>query len=372
MPPTSPLSLLLVSTSVGPLGSGKGGGVELTLANLAKALQQRGHRVTVLAPAGSVCPNREIGVELIQVPGQLQSTAQTQGRAAAIAMPANAAIANLWDEARRRQDSFDIILNFAYDWLPLYLTPFFQTPVAHLISMGSLTDAMDRAIEQALENAPHSIAVHSRSQAETFERIPRFSQRCTILANGFDLSRYQFQPAAKPQLGWVGRIAPEKGLEDAAATAAQLQIPLKIWGAMEHPSYWAEIQQRFPTAPLDYCGFLPTEQLQKQLGHCQGLVMTPKWVEAFGNVAIEALACGVPVVAYERGGPVEIVEPGVTGYLVEPDSVEGLVGAIAKLDQIDRAICRDRAEAKYSLAAMGERTEAWLRQSLANLEFQSE
>ena len=93
--------------------------------------------------------------------------------------------------------------------------------------------------------------------------------------------------------------------------------------------------------------------------------MTPKWVEAFGNVAIEALACGVPVVAYGRGGPLEIIEDGVTGYLVKPDSVDGLVAAIAQLPRIDRATCRAQAEAKYSLAAMGERTEAWLRKSLA-------
>lgn len=371
MPFVSPsaLKILFVSTSVGPLGTGMGGGVELTLANLAKALQLQGHQVTTLAPADSTGEQ----LNLIQVPGQLQSTAQTQGRAAVIEMPANAVIANLWDKARQIQADYDIILNFAYDWLPLYLTSFFTTPIAHLISMGSLTEAMDQVIAQTLERFPHSIAVHSGIQAETFGAIANFSQRCTILANGFDLSRYQFQPKAQTpiSLGWVGRIAPEKGLEDAVAAIAKIQpqnpsqIRLKIWGAMEHPDYWAEIQQRFPQAPIDYCGFLSTDELQQQLGLCQGLVMTPKWVEAFGNVAIEALACGVPVVAYGRGGPLEIIEDGVTGYLVEPDSVAGLIDAITQLDRIDRAACRAQAEAKYSLAAMGTRTEAWLRKNLA-------
>ena len=360
MPSASSLKILFVSTSVGPLGTGMGGGVELTLANLAKALQLRGHLVQTLAPAESVGE----GLDIIQVPGQLQSTAQTQGRSALVEMPANAVIANLWNQARLMQADYDIILNFAYDWLPLYLTPFFKTPVVHLVSMGSLTEAMDGIIEQTLDRFPHSIAVHSGIQAATFGAIANFSQRCTILANGFDLSCYQFQPIAKAQLGWVGRIAPEKGLEDAVEAINQAQIPLKIWGAMEHPDYWAEIQQRFPKAPLEYCGFLSTKELQQQLGKCQGLVMTPKWVEAFGNVAIEALACGVPVVSYGRGGPLEIIEDGVTGYLVEPDSVEGLVGAIVKLDGIDRATCRAQAEATYSLAAMGERTEAWLGKSL--------
>lgn len=360
-PGTQPLKILFVSTSVGPLGTGMGGGVELTLANLAKALQLRGHWIEALVPAESACP----GLDLIQVPGQLQATAQTQGREGSIEMPADAVLANLWEQARQRQGDYDIILNFAYDWLPLFLTPFFTTPVVHLISMGSLTTAMDSIIAQTLDRFPHSIAVHSRIQADTFTAIANFSQRCTILANGFDLSRYDFQPQAEPKLGWVGRIAPEKGLEDAVAAIAQTKTPLNVWGAMEHPDYWDEIQQRFPTAPLAYCGFLKTEKLQQQLGQCQGLVMTPKWVEAFGNVAIEALACGVPVVAYGRGGPLEIVDDGVTGYLVEPDSVAGLVDAIAKLDDLDRAACRSAAESKYSLAAMGERTEAWLQRSLA-------
>jgi UDP-glucose:tetrahydrobiopterin glucosyltransferase len=87
--------------------------------------------------------------------------------------------------------------------------------------------------------------------------------------------------------------------------------------------------------------------------------VTPRWVEAFGNVAIEALACGVPVIAYRRGGPAEIVCEGKTGWLVEPDSVSGLIAAIAQINQIDRAACRQQAEAEFSQAAMGDRLEQW-------------
>ena len=87
--------------------------------------------------------------------------------------------------------------------------------------------------------------------------------------------------------------------------------------------------------------------------------MTPRWIEAFGNVAIEALACGVPVIAYERGGPSEIVEHEQTGFLVEPDSVLGLVEAIQNINKIKRQRCRQQAETKYSLTALGDRFEAW-------------
>ncbi len=82
---------------------------------------------------------------------------------------------------------------------------------------------------------------------------------------------------------------------------------------------------------------MATKELQEELGKCKALLMTPRWIEAFGNVAIEALACGVPIIAYDRGGPSEIVKHGHTGFLVEPDSITGLVAAIDKIEQIDRS-----------------------------------
>jgi UDP-glucose:tetrahydrobiopterin glucosyltransferase len=346
------LQILFVSTPVGALGSGLGGGVELTLRNIALAMQQRGHRVQVLAPLGSVLPE----IEVTPIAGALQPTAQTQGRQSLVCLPGDAVLANLWEAAYQMQHDYDLLLNFAYDWLPFYLTAFFSRPVAHLVSMGSLTDAMDQVIARTLDRFPGSIGVHSHAQAATFS----FGDRCRCLENGLDLSLYQFQAEPQNYLGWVGRIAPEKGIEDAIAAAQQAGKPLKIWGAMPDRQYWQSICEQFPENNFSYEGFCSTSALQEGLGQCQGLLMTPKWIEAFGNVAIEALACGVPVIAYRRGGPAEIVESERTGWLVEPDNIAGLVEAIARLDQIDRQICRQQAEARFSLAAMGERVESWL------------
>ena len=346
-----PLKLLLFSTSVGALGSGLGGGVELTLKNIAHALQQRGHQITIVAPSNSVLE----GVSLVTIAGELQTTAQTQGRNAPITLPKNSVLANMWAYARQNQPDYDLLINFAYDWLPFYVTPFFDRPIAHLVSMGSLTDAMDQVIEQVALEFPGTIAVHSHAQAKTFE----FADQCRNVQNGFDLSLYKFCARPKHQLAWVGRIAPEKGLEDAVAAAQIVGTPLKIWGVIQDTAYWNQICADYPDAPIDYCGFLPTSELQHRLGQSQALLMTPRWIEAFGNVAIEALACGVPVIAYRRGGPAEIVRDGETGWLVEPDRVDELVSAISKLDRLDRPACRRQAEAEYSLDAMGDRLEAW-------------
>jgi UDP-glucose:tetrahydrobiopterin glucosyltransferase len=353
----SPSRLLFLSTPVGSLGSGLGGGVELTLRNIAQEMVRRGHQVTILAPETSYLED----LVILEIPGSLQITAQTQGRDALITMPENSVLANMWQAAYQMQPDYDLVLNFAYDWLPFYLTPFFARPIAHLVSMGSLTTAMDQIIEQTITRFPYTIGVHSRAQANTFP----FSDRCVLLGNGLDLSLYQFQPQPQNHLAWVGRIAPEKGIEDAIVAVQSSGTALQVWGAMPDPAYWQAICQRYPRATFNYEGFLSTQDLQAGLGQCRGLLMTPKWVEAFGNVAIEALACGVPVIAYERGGPAEIVQNGQTGWLVEPDQIGGLIAAIDRLHLIDRVVCRQRAETEYSMMAMGDRVETWFQKILA-------
>ena len=350
--------LLFMSTPIGSLGSGLGGGVELTLSNLATEMLRRGHQLEIVAPQGSISSSLPIK----EIPGELQIPAQNQTRTEPIFIPKNSVLANMWDYARQVQADYDVIVNFAYDWLPLYLTPFFNRPIAHFISMGSLIDAIDQIIESVAIEFPNTIGVYTQSQAATFS----CAEQCYCLLNGLDLSIYQFCLEPTQSLAWVGRIAPEKGLEDAVAAAEIIGITLKIFGLKQDVSYWEKICQEYPNAPIEYVGFLPTVELQKELGKCQALLVTPRWIEAFGNVAIEALACGVPLIAYRRGGLTEIVQEGKTGFLVEPDSVQGLVEAIKHLNEIDRQACRQQAETLYSLKAMGDRTEEWFQKILRN------
>jgi UDP-glucose:tetrahydrobiopterin glucosyltransferase len=353
---SKPLRLLFVSTPVGPLGTGLGGGVELTLYNIAQEMIRRGHKLEIIAPSGSTWNS----LPIVQIPGNLQIIAQSQERTDPITMPENSVLANMWDYARQVQGEYDLIVNFAYDWLPLYLTPFFQRPIAHLISMGSLSNALDQIIKQVAKRFPGTIGFHSLAQAATFTLDDQFF----CLSNGIDVSLYEFCAQPKQQLAWIGRISPEKGLEDAVSVAQITNIPLKIMGKLQDKSYWEQICQNYPNAPFEYLGFLSTSQMQQVVRECRALLMTHHWVEAFGNVAIEALACGVPVISYRRGGPAEIVKDGKTGFLVEPDSVPGLVDAISRLDEINRQTCRASAESEFSLEALGDRFEQWFMQIL--------
>ena len=351
------LKILFLSTSVGSLGSGEGGGVELTVQNLARELVSRGYQLEVVAPQNSWLTN----VAVTTIEGNLQVPVQTQSRDVPICLPDNSVLANMWDYARRVQDKYDLIVNFAFDWLPFYLTPFFTIPIAHFISMGSMTDASDRIMQQTIDKYPGTFGVYTQSQADTFP----FGDRCEILGSAVDLSLYQFNPNPGDSLAWLGRIAPEKALEDAVEAVSRVDTTLKIMGRIQDKAYWDKICRDFPDAPIEYLGFLDTNQLQQELGKCRALLMTPRWIEAFGNVAIEALACGVPIIAYRRGGPAEIVRDGKTGFLVEPDNVTELARAIAKIPELNRSTCRQQAESEYSLTVLGDRFETWFKRIVA-------
>jgi UDP-glucose:tetrahydrobiopterin glucosyltransferase len=352
------MKLLVVSTPVGPLGSGRGGGVEITLTGLVAGLLERGHQLTVLAAEGSQLAPACAGAALWTCPGSPQPSCQHQGRQAPITMAADGLLPRFWRRALLEGPAagFDAVLNLAYDWLPLWLTPSASLPLFHLVSMGSVSEAMDAVIADVAAWDQRRLAFHTRAQAADF-RLP---QAPVVVGNGFDLEAYRFCAEPEPLLGWVGRVAPEKGLEDAAAAAAQLGQRLAVWGLVEDPAYAQAVEASVPAGTLEWRGFWPTEALQAQLGRCRALLNTPKWNEAYGNVVVEAMACGVPVVAYRRGGPGELVQPGVNGLLVEPDDVAALAEALGRVGAIDRRGCRQWVERQASRSGFAQRLEAWL------------
>jgi UDP-glucose:tetrahydrobiopterin glucosyltransferase len=359
------MRILVVSTPVGALGSGRGGGVELTACTLVAGLLERGHGVTVLAATGSVLPPACAAAELWTCSGSSQPSAQHQDRDAPITMPADGLLQAFWRRVLLEAPAagLEVVVNLAYDWLPFWLTPAAPLPLFHLVSMGSVSEAMDRAIAELAAWDQRRLAFHTAVQAADFALpLPP-----VVLGNGFDLSAYGFCAEPEPLLGWAGRVAPEKGLEDAAAAAAQLGLPLAVWGLVEDRAYAAAVEASVPPGTLQWRGFLPTAQLQVELGRCRALLNTPKWNEAYGNVVVEAMACGVPVVAYRRGGPGELVKPGLNGWLVEPDDVAGLAAAVARVGMLDRRACRQWVEANASRAVLAERVEAWLLRGCADI-----
>ena len=348
------LRVLVVSTPVGPIGSGVGGGVDMTIRALTSGLATLGHRVEVVAPDGSAT----VGDVTHRVAGTAQPSIQLVDRSTVVPSPVGSVLANMWSFARDRCTDFDVVLNLAYDELPFHETFDLGRPVAHLVSMGSLTDAMDRAIDETLRLAPWSVAMHSNAQAGTFLR----GTAATIVGSGVDVESCSFVdvPNADGRVAFVGRISAEKGLRDVVDACVLARRPLHVWGYRQDENEWSEAVSGVPPHGVTYRGFVTTEILRSEIGECAALVMAPKWTEAFGNVAIEAMACGVPVVSYRRGGPAEIVVDGETGYLVAPDDIPGLAGALRNVGTLSRRACRQRAETHFSTQAFAHRVEAWL------------
>ena len=356
-----PLDLVLVSTPIGHLGSGRGCGVELTLISLLRGLAARGHRITLVAPNGSIAPADCPGLSLHTAGGSDQPSWQHADREAAVQVPFDGVLPHLWDLALSLGKNADAVINFSYDWLPLWLTPNAKPSLFHLVSMGSVSRAMDAVITQLAEWDQMRMSFHTQRQAEDFS-LP---SPPSIVGNGFDLTRYQLQLDRDGPLGWAGRIAPEKGLEDAAAVAASLGETLLVCGLVEDADYAQSVEAAVPPGTINWRGFQPTHQLQNELGCCRALLNTPKWNEAYGNVVVEAMACGVPVVAYDRGGPGELIQDSKTGWLVPPDDLEALEMASRRVDQIDRYACRRWVEQNASHTVFAQRVETWIMQGLS-------
>ena len=350
------MNIVLMSTPIGFLGSGKGGGVELTLNSLVSGLVAKGHSVEIVAPQNSKLSETSKKVKLYFVGGEDQISWQHQDYYSPVSIPNNSLLSGMIEKAIYLGKNADILINFSYDWLPIWMTLNLDFPIAHIISMGSESFAIRDLISKVYSKYPNNFAFHSKIQASDYP----FIKNPIVIGNGFKLDDYTFQDCKNGPLGWVGRVAPEKGLEDAVYVASRLGEKLNVWGLVQDKSYASKIEELYPKGIIEWKGFVKTSNLQKELGTCRALINTPKWNEAYGNVIVEALACGVPVVVYKRGGPSEIIKHGETGYLAIPDDKDSLLKYLKIINKIERKNCRKWVENNASSNIFASKVLCWL------------
>lgn len=348
-----PLHIAIACSPVAPVGHGLAGGMLRMMESTFAALLARGFQVTLFAPEGSVCPVD--GVTLHPIPGVLQPTQAAPEQQAAYPMIADGVLSHMWHALWAEQDSFDLIVNLAHDWLPFYLTPTFRVPVVHIPNLGDVCAATTDAVRRVAAAQPNRVAVFSRAQADDLGLV----DNVPVLSFGLDLARYRFCEKSEGYLIWAGRISPEKGIEDSLEVARRGGEQLVIAGAVNDDAYWQTLQRDY-AHEIDYRGMCDLDTLQTLLGGARALLQTQKWCEAFGIVTVEAMACGTPIIGYQRGANAELIADGVSGFLTAPDDVAGCLDALSKLGHIDRARCRAVAEERFSVSAFGQRLCQWI------------
>jgi glycosyltransferase involved in cell wall biosynthesis len=168
-----------------------------------------------------------------------------------------------------------------------------------------------------------------------------------------DLHRLNTKPDG--YLAFLGRISPEKGPEHAIAIAQRTGIPLKIAAKVDNADkvYFEERVKPLLDNPLiDYIGEIDETRKTEFLGNARALLFPINWPEPFGLVMIEAMACGTPVVAYRHGSVPEVMEDGVTGFVVS--DLESAIDAVNRIGTLDRAGVRAIFDARFTVERMAQ------------------
>ena len=319
---------------------------------LASTLRVRGHGVTVFA---STSADPSLGVEPICDRDSLLDFSQkAREDVSMLAEPFMAEHdAYLRLMLRLAGQGFDVIHNNALHYLPVAMAPTLPFPLVTTLHTPPTPWLESAVASRTSDRNTHFVSV-SASNARSWGSAVG---ACAVIPNGIDLERWTFQPNADPgRAVWTGRLVPEKGPHFAIEAAHQAGLSITLAGPLHDRAYFEkEVAPRLREKDR-YAGHLSHRQLAALVGQAGVFVCTPCWDEPYGLVVAEALACGTPVAAFDRGAMNEILDER-SGCLAAPGDVEALSKAIQSALCLDRAACRQRAETHCSVQTMVDRYE---------------
>ncbi len=249
------------------------------------------------------------------------------------------------ERVRQRAAEFDF-LHFHLDYYPFSLFSRQPTPF-----VTTLHGRLDLPEHQPVFTTFASIPVISISNAQR-RPVPQARWVRTV-HHGLPENLLGPRPVKPSYLAFLGRIAPEKRVDRAIRIAARCEIPLKIAAKVDRVDidyFETEIRPLLSPPFIEYIGEISDHEKSEFLSGAIGLIMPINWPEPFGLVMIEALACGTPVVAFNRGSVPEIIEDGLTGFVVEDET--SAIGAVNRLSQLSRERVRKRFEERFTARRM--------------------
>jgi glycosyltransferase involved in cell wall biosynthesis len=311
------------------------GGTERVVSYLTEELVAQGHEVTLFASGDS-----QTAAKLI--PGSPRSLRLSKNSVDHLAHH----IAML-DDVMRLAPEFDVI-HFHIDYMHFPLSRYCALPsVTTLHGRLDLPDLLP--VYRRYPDAPLvSISLAQRKPLPPVNWVANIN-------HGLPADLLNFHPEAGDYLAFLGRISPEKRVDRAIEIANRAGMPLKIAAKIDNADreYYETVIKPLMSDPnVEFIGEIGENEKDDFLGNAYAYLFPIDWPEPFGLTMIEAMACGTPTIAFNCGSVPEVMQEGLTGFIVE--DMDQAVAAVAKIASIERTACRNVFEKRFTSARMAE------------------
>jgi glycosyltransferase involved in cell wall biosynthesis len=316
------------------------GGLEAFTHDVTLGLRARGHSVTLFAKGGSAAE-----LDAVAVPDEDLCRHPSLSSAYVAEHHAYLKLMQGIDDY-----GFDVIFNNSLHYVPVTMASLIRTPMLTVLHTPPFFE-MVNALSGNRQTGRFS-TLSAANAREWSGVVPH----CAVIPNGIDLQCWQPGATVGEHALWFGRLVPQKGAHLAIDAARQAGVTLRLAAQVEDEDYFKkQIEPRLGPG-VEYVGHLQRAELAAELASAAVALVTPCWDEPFGLVVAEALACGTPVAAFDRGAMRDLISDDV-GCLVPPNDVPALAAAIAVARGKSRPACRARAEALWSQNLMLDRYE---------------
>jgi glycosyltransferase involved in cell wall biosynthesis len=308
------------------------GGTERVVSYLTEELVVQGHQVTLFASGDSVT-----AAQLVAACPRSLRTSDCRDPLVHHYL--------LLDRVLEQRERFDVI-HFHVDYLHFLASRYLRLPQLTTLH-GRLDHPEHKLIHAEFDDMP----LVSISNAQR-RPLARTNWLATIY-HGLPEDLYELRTDPQGYLAFLGRVSPEKGVDKAIAIAERTGMPLKIAGKIDRADqeyYESTIAPLLDASGVEFIGEIGQAEKNDFLGNAHALLFPIDWPEPFGLVMIEALACGTPVIAFDRGSVPEILADGETGYVVR--DVDEAVAALVDRPPLSRRRCRQVFDERFSVTRM--------------------
>jgi len=312
---------------------------------IAEGLKKRGHDITFYTPSDSKIKIKKVDCGMVSyynLPDKMMQNGFHDQQQLMIYEQLMAS--KMYEDAQKNK--YDLIHAFHLTPKILPFVNLTKTP-----TVFTLHDPLSANWNKAIKYCPWKNKAHYISISDNQRKGMTDLNYAGTIYNGLEIEKFEFKEKQGGYLAFLGRYSYEKGADAAAAVAAKSGEKLKMAGTIWGSGFYNEkIKPNLKKGKIEDLGFLNGKEVSDFLRNAKALLFPIRWEEPFGLVMIEAMACGTPVIAFNRGSVPEVIIDGKTGFIVENE--EGMIKAIKKIDKIDRAECRKHIENNFTIEKM--------------------